>query len=70
MASSEAMASTSPAKEASSDRNKGSAEGAKSAKTMPGIELDSQVESAEEVHEAQRMAREKSSDPAISDEVV
>jgi hypothetical protein len=70
MASSEAMASTSPAKEASSDRNKGSAEGAKSAKTMPGIELDSQVESAEEVHEAQRMAREKSSDPAISDEAV
>jgi len=37
---------------------------------MPGIELDSQVESAEEVHEAQRMAREKSSDPAISDEAV
>jgi len=70
MPSSEAMASTSPAKEASSDRNKGSAEGAKSAKTMPGIELDSQVESAEEVHEAQRMAREKSSDPAISDEAV
>ena len=74
LANSEAMASTSPAKEASSDRNKGSAEGAKSAKTVPGIELDSQVESAEEVHEAQRKAREKmrqkSSDPAISDEAV
>ena len=74
MANSEALASTSLAKEASSDRKKGSAEGAKSAKTVPGIELDSQVESAEEVHEAQRKAREKmrqkSSDPAISDEAV